>query len=1074
MKRCIICLLGAIIWTYTVSAQNYDPLNPPNSYQSADNPNYWKNKIPRAGYWQQDVHYNIDAVIDDKKNDINGKEKLNYWNNSPDTLERVYFHLYQNAFRSGSYLEQVRVDSKSPRYTKKKGYPENMGIDITRFAIKYPGSSTMVNADFSVDNTLLRCELAQPLLPGQKIEFEIDFVTHWDPRNGRRFAVYTTFGKKHFNGTHWYPRISVYDWKFGWTTDQHLGKEFYGDFGTFDVNLTFPNEYIVEATGNMLNRDEMLPAELRKKLDIKNFADKPWNSPPSEIIVPNGTTKTWKFHAENVHDFAFTADPHYRISETMWNGKRCIALAQEQHASGWQNASDYCAKVIETFSNDFGMYVYHKMIVADARSGMEYPMLTLDGGKDPTYRGLFVHEIGHNWFYGMVGNNETYRAALDEGFTQFLTGWGLHAIEGPDGYERDHGSKYKNKFKDRSHPVYNSVYRYYLRAAIKGEDGTLNTHSDQWFVNNYPGGGYSQVYRKTGTMLYNLQYVLGDELFLAAMRDYFSRWKIAHPYFDDFRYSIIRFTKVDLNWFFDQWIETEKTIDYKLGSIKKNKNSDDVFDIQFIRKGRMQMPIDFTVEAKDGNEFNFHIPNTDFVKKTDATVLSKWLGWDHVQPRYNATVIIPSGIKNVTIDTTNRLADINQLNNVKKFPLTFDFDSRLYNPAEWREYSIKARPDVWYNNYDGIKVGFHFEGDYLRHKHNLSVDTWLNTGLAQSNLDERVAENDFDQISYIVRYNTPIDKIIPRASVEIDARHLDGLDRVEGGLSFLSVNKQTKFYSHFIYMRRENTTDLDYLLFPDEWLSARNNNTIETGLIHNYRYKKGNGNIDLNIRNSALGSDYDFAQATATIINKSKVGKLDVRTRAFAQYALGDLFARETNLYVYGANPEELSENKFTRSRAFFPDDWLGFGNDVNHFHHGGGLNLRGYSGYVIPVEEDGETTRFIYQGNTGASGSIEIDFDRVLNFRPKLFRNCLHFDPYVFADAGVININTVDEDLELSEIRANAGAGIAMTIKKFGPLEDVKPFTVRVDFPFVINRTPAVSPDFFDFRWVVGVGRSF
>ena len=145
------------------------------------------------------------------------------------------------------------------------------------------------------------------------------------------------------------------------------------------------------------------------------------------MITPYDSTvrKVWRYHAENVHDFAFTADPTYRIGEAEWNGIKCIAMAEEPHASKWQNAAEYCAKTIEAHSTWFGMYAYPKMVVADARDGMEYPMLTLDGGSDPGYRGLFVHEIGHNWFYGMVGTNETYRAMLDEGFTQFLTGWGL-------------------------------------------------------------------------------------------------------------------------------------------------------------------------------------------------------------------------------------------------------------------------------------------------------------------------------------------------------------------------------------------------------------------------------------------------------------------------------------------------------------------------------------------------------------------------------------------------------------------------------------------------------------------------
>ncbi len=207
-------------------------------------------------------------------------------------------------------------------------------------------------------------------------------------------------GFSHFNGVHWSSRICVYDRKFGWDTDQHLGKEFYGDYGTYEVELTFASNFIVEATGFLENGDEVMPPVLRDKLDIKNFAGKPWEEPASIIIpyVP-GEKKIWKYYAINVHDFAFTADPNYRIAEVMaivnGRGVKCVALAQEQHAGLWQNAADYTKKIIETFSEDFSDYIWPKIIVADARDGMEYPMLTLDGGYDPSYRDLFIHEVGH-------------------------------------------------------------------------------------------------------------------------------------------------------------------------------------------------------------------------------------------------------------------------------------------------------------------------------------------------------------------------------------------------------------------------------------------------------------------------------------------------------------------------------------------------------------------------------------------------------------------------------------------------------------------------------------------------------
>ena len=142
----------------------------------------------------------------------------------------------------------------------------------------------------------------------------------------RRMKLFNAWGSKHYDGVHWYPRIAVYDRKFGWDTQQHLGMEFYGDFGTFDVDLDFPHHYVVDATGVLQNPQEVMPAELRARLDIANFKNKPWNETPSVITPPEpGKRKVWKFHSENTHDFAFTADPTYRIGEAEWNGVQCIA-----------------------------------------------------------------------------------------------------------------------------------------------------------------------------------------------------------------------------------------------------------------------------------------------------------------------------------------------------------------------------------------------------------------------------------------------------------------------------------------------------------------------------------------------------------------------------------------------------------------------------------------------------------------------------------------------------------------------------------------------------------------------------
>ena len=1068
MQKRLLSILFSLL-LFSAFAQKYDPLNKPNTYRNKDNPHYWKNKMPFAGYWQQDVYYNIKAEISERSHVITASEELTYWNNSPDTLRYVYFHLYQNAFQPGSYNDNVHQNNG---IKSRFGVYESMGLGTVVDKMEIDGQELKTE----LDNTILKVYLNEPLLPNKNITFNIEFHTFFDVGSmRRRMKIFNAYGYKHFDGVHWYPRISVYDRKLGWDTDQHLGKEFYGDFGCFDVELTFANNYVVEATGNLLNRDEVLPAELRKKLDIANFKDKPWDEKPS-VITPYDSTlkKTWKYHAENVHDFAFTADPTYRIGEYVWNGITCVAVVQEPHASRWQNAAEYAAKCIQVFSEDIGMYVYHKMVVADARDGMEYPMLTLDGGQDPDYHDLLAHEIGHNWFFGQVGSNETYRAALDEGFTQFLTSWAIRKIDGDLEIKTPPKSKYIKRFKKTEETINTEVYNGYMFDAVKGEDKPLNTHSDYFDGALAHGGGYRHVYYKTATMLYNLQYVLGDELFLKAMQHYFSQWKIAHPYMEDFRNSIIQYTKVDLNWFFDQWMETTNSIDYGIKCVKKGAKENE-YIISFQRTGKMQMPLDFQVISKDSIVQNFHIPNNWFVKNTDATVLPKWLGWEKLNPTYEARVIAPEGIRNIIIDPSKRLADINMLDNSKKIPVDFTFDSQVYNTPDWTTYELKARPDLWYNGYDGFKIGFHLNGGHVNYRHQFNTTVWFNTGLAQAKFDSTVALNGFDVVSFMFNYKTPFSKIGNNAWFTLKAKALDGMYGFSLGTEKWDKKQKNLFYFQFKAMLRPEQNDKVYLMYPNEWGIGKLNNTFAFGIKRNFSYSNGGGNMNLEMKAPAPGSAYSFTKVSLNVVNKFSLSKFGFNTRFFAQYGTGRRVAPESALYLAGANPEEMMDNKYTRSRGFIPYDWAeNYGETTNHFHQGGGLNLRGYAGYLAPYMKNNGELAMTYRGMSGAAVNLEIEFDRWLKIRPKLVMNTLQIKTYLFADAGIINSNQQGNKLHFADFRMDAGLGTALVIKKWGALQMAKPLTIRFDMPFFLNHTPAVEPDYFKFRWVLGINRAF
>ena len=714
---------------------------PNNPYPSPNNPHYWKNKKPYEGYWQQDVHYTINAILNEEDELINGQEILVYTNNSPNTLTEAYFHLYQNAVQPGSLTDELYKQNKA-KVTFGKYEAQKLGTVIHSIQINpednpirdEPRESQ--NIAFEIQNTLLKIKLPTPLKPGDSIAFHIDFTTYFDRGSiRRRIKVYDHHGYKHFNGVHWYPRICVYDRKFTWETDQHVEKEFYGDYGFFNISLTLPNHYVVEATGTLVNKDDVLPAALRKQLDIANFKDKPIGSQPSVITEPNGSFKTWNFQAVNVHDFAWTADPTYRIGETTWNGVQCVAIAQENNAAGWQQTAQFTAKVIATYSRDFGMYNYPKIVCADAADGMEYPMITLDGGYYPSHQGLIAHEVGHNWFFGMVGSNETYRAALDEGFTQFLTAWCMR------------------KLTKESQPELKRAFAGYMEDAIDGTDEVLETHSNDFHSATGHGGGYKHVYYKTASMLYNLQYYLGDSVFLQAMKNYVEQWKFCHPYIEDFRNSIIQSAQTDLNTFFDQWFQTNKSADYSIKRITPLKTSN-YYRVTLQRNGKMVMPVDldFLISPKtipttaNGNAnsknrnnrnvspsdvfYSITIPVTQY-QKPGRYNLKPWIGWDKLRPTYTFDIEMPvdGKVKQVWLDRSGRLADINRVNNVWKKRSEWRLD--LGNGANTNYlgvYQGLVRPAVRYNVASGVLLGAVASGQYAGRKKEFNLGLWYTSG----------------------------------------------------------------------------------------------------------------------------------------------------------------------------------------------------------------------------------------------------------------------------------------------------------------------------------------------------------
>jgi aminopeptidase N len=231
----------------------------------------------------------------------------------------------------------------------------------------------------------------------------------------------------------------------------------------------------------------------------------------------------------------------------------------------------------------------------------------------------------------------------------------------------------------------------------------------------------------------------------------------------------------------------------------------------------------------------------------------------------------------------------------------------------------------------------------------------------------------------------------------------------------------------------------------------------------------------MNIRSSAFTNDFDFSAVSLNAVNKNDLGKININTRVFAQVGFGQMLPIESMLYVAGANNEELMDNKYTRSYGFVPRNWGNYGNTTNHFTAGGGLNLRGYSGYLLAAKDNDGNIVYQYKGTSGAAFNMEIEFGEIFRFmNPKFLKNSVNLQPYLFADAGLINTNKPGTPMAMSDLMMDAGIGTTLNINRWGKLHGLKPLSIRFDVPFFINRLPFEEKDYVQFRWMIGINRAF
>jgi len=383
---------------------------------------------------------------------------------------------------------------------------------------------------------------------------------------------------------------------------------------------------------------------------------------------------------------------------------------------------------------------------------------------------------------------------------------------------------------------------------------------------------------------------------------------------------------------------------------------------------------------------------------------------------------------------------------------------------------------LWWNGYDGLKTGVFVKSDFNKTDRNIEARIWYNTGLFQDNQFRLGYDDKYDKFGYNISYLFPVKKFINGTNVFLLVKHTDGFNERK-----IEVKKQIgetlTLSIGFKSLYRTDTSGFFYLLYPDEWGSTQTSDNFQTeynntinGVIE---WKKPYGDLKLAFRTSMFTSDYKYSSINATFRKKIQTKKLCIKTRAYIQFGFGDEWAKESLLYLAGSNQEEMLNNPFTRSVGFIPYNWLTYGITSNHFQSGGGLNLRGYAGYLA-VYTTNNDEYIIYRGKTGASLNVELEFDQIFEIKPEILKKWLKLNTYFFGDIGIINYNDFASSTDFTDIRSDAGVGAAFSTKAAGIFKNIKPVTIRFDFPLFLSHPPAIDQDYLKYRWLIGVNRAF
>ncbi|MEL0455343.1 M1 family metallopeptidase [Flavobacteriaceae bacterium SZ-1-7] len=615
MNRFFVSLLSILILLSCGSSQGVEA---PNTPELPKLPKVVSNSNPC--YWQQHVDYKMEIDMDVNNYRYKGKQTLAYTNNSPDVLDKVFYHLYFNAFQPESEMDVRSRTIADPdgrvkdRISKLK--PDEIGY-IKVNSLKQNGAEL----DYETVGTVLEVSLATPIKSGESVTFDMLFdaqVPVQIRRSGRNNSEGVALSM-----AQWYPKLAEYDYE-GWHADPYIGREFHGVWGDFDVKISIDKTYTIGGTGYLQNPNEIGHGY---ETDV--------------VKKPNSEKLTWHFVAPNVHDFTWAADPNYiHDTKQVPNGPLLHFLYKStmtnEKRDNWKKLQPKAVELMQFYSENIGQYPYEQYsIIQGGDGGMEYGMCTLIVGEGD-FNGLFgvtAHEMAHSWFQFLLATNELTNYWMDEGFTEYFGELAESAI-------------FNKPFEKPTKRVYD-IYYYYVNS---GAEQPQTTHADRF---NFNQSSAISAYYKGYVFLNQLAYVIGEDNQKETIKQYFKDWAFKHPTRNDFIRVAEKVSGLELDWYLNDWTRTINTIDYAVKSVDENS-------VTLERIGLMPMPVDLTITYNDGTSEDFYIPLQMMrgEKPTAATIIKDW-AWAFPTYTFETT----KSIKSVEIDPKNMMADIKKENN---------------------------------------------------------------------------------------------------------------------------------------------------------------------------------------------------------------------------------------------------------------------------------------------------------------------------------------------------------------------------------------------------------------------------